>query len=210
MTASTSPLRRFVRFLGKVQFTLVLLLGGAVIMTVGTVVESLESREVAWSTIYGTPWFDAFLFLIGVNLVVAVANRIPIRRHQWPFVLTHFAIVTLLAGAWISTTFGYEGRLVIFEGSEESRLLLDTSEIRARWQPGGKTAAPGPLAHEALETAFPIAANRRLTGRVLQEEGEGRPEIRIAAYIEDGVAALELAEAGPTHAPGVEFVVSRG
>jgi hypothetical protein len=213
MTASKSPLVRFVQFLGKVKFTTVLLLGGAVIMTIGTIVESRESREVAWSAVYGTPWFDVFLFLIGVNLVLAVVNRIPIRRHQWPFVVTHFSIVMLLVGAWISTTFGYEGRLVVTEGSEESRLLLDTSEIRTRWHPGAHAAGPG-HSHEdhedVVEAAFPVATNRRLAGLVVQEGGEGRPEIRIAEYIEDGVATVELAEAGPGGPPGVEFLVTSG
>jgi cytochrome c-type biogenesis protein CcsB len=208
MTASSSPLLRFVRFLGKVQFTIVLLLGGAVIMTVGTIVESRESREVAWSAVYGTVWFDVFLFLIGMNLVVAVINRIPIQRQQWPFVLTHFAIVTLLAGAWISASFGYEGSLVVSEGSEESRLLLDTSEIRARWQAGATASAPGQAGGAGVEAAFPLGQSRRLAGRVLQEEGQGRPEIRIAEYIEDGVATVELGEAGPGGSPGVELLLS--
>jgi hypothetical protein len=160
MTASKSPLVRFVQFLGKVKFTTVLLLGGAVIMTVGTIVESRESREVAWSAIYGTLWFDVFLLLIGVNLVVAVVNRIPIQRHQWPFVVTHFSIVTLLVGAWISTTFGYEGRLVVTEGSEESRLLLDTSEIRTRWLPGAHGSDPGHTHDGGVEAVFPVTTNR--------------------------------------------------
>jgi hypothetical protein len=210
MTASKSPLVRFVQFLGKVKFTTVLLLGGAVIMTVGTIVESRESREVAWSAIYGTLWFDVFLLLIGVNLVVAVVNRIPIQRHQWPFVVTHFSIVTLLVGAWISTTFGYEGRLVVTEGSEESRLLLDTSEIRTRWLPGAHGSDPGHTHDGGVEAVFPVTTNRRLAGLVVQEEGESRPEIRIAEYIEDGVATVELAEAGPGGSPGVEFLVTSG
>jgi cytochrome c-type biogenesis protein CcsB len=210
MTPSTSPFVRFLRFLGKVQFTTVLLLGGAIIMIVGTIVESRESREVAWSVIYGTLWFDVFLFLLGVNLVVAVINRIPIRRHQWPFVVTHFAIVALLAGAWISNTFGYEGRLMVFEGSEEHRLFMEDPEIRARWQAAAPDATGAQTGDETVEAVFPVATGRRLTGRVLQQEGEGRPEIRIAEQVENGAAATHMVEAGPTGAPGVDFVLSSG
>ena len=68
MTAPSSPFIRSLRFLGRVQFTMLLLLGGAVILTIGTVLESRGSREIAWSVVYGTAWFDVFLFLIGVNL----------------------------------------------------------------------------------------------------------------------------------------------
>jgi cytochrome c-type biogenesis protein CcsB len=206
MTAPASPFIRFLRFLGKVQFTTVLLLGGVVIMTIGTILESRGSREIAWSAVYGTTWFDVFLFLIAVNLLVAVINRFPIGRHQWPFVLTHFAIAVLLAGAWISGSFGYEGHMLILEGSEESRLFLDASEIRVRWH-SGADASPG---GEIVETSFPLPRNGSLAGRILREEGEGQLGIRVAEYVPDGMVSVELRE-GPTGGPpGIEFVLTGG
>jgi cytochrome c-type biogenesis protein CcsB len=210
MTAAKSPLVRFIQFLGKVKFTTVLLLGGAVIMILGTIVESRESREAAWSAVYGTLWFDIFLLLLGVNLILAVVNRFPIQRHHWPFVLTHFAIVLLLVGAWISTTFGYEGRLIVYEGSQENRLLMDGVEIRTRWQAGTEDAGTRAADGKSVSASFALPSSRRLTGRVLQEEGQGLPEIRIVDHVENGVAAVEMVGAGTQGAPGVEFVVSRG
>lgn len=203
MTAPTWSLTRLLRFLGKVQFTMVLLLGGAGIMTLGTIIESRGSREIAWSAIYGTAWFDLFLFLIGVNLVIAVVNRIPIRRHQWPFVVTHVAIVVLLAGAWISHTYGYEGRLVVYEGEEESRLLMDASEIRIRWLGGGSASGE-------REVAFPLPRSGRISGRTLQEAGGGVPGIRIAEYFPDGTVWSELREGPAGRPPGIEFLLTSG
>jgi len=201
MPASASSLIRFLRLLGKVECTIALLLGGAAIMTVGTILESRESREVARSLIYGAAWFDVFLFLIAVNLVAAVINRIPIKRHQWSFVVVHFSIVLLLTGAWVSRTFGYEGRMAIHEGGEESRLFLDSSEIRARWNAGATFDWD-------VEAAFPLTRALRHSGRRLQEEGEDRPGIRIVDYIRDGVASAGLGEGGEGGAPGVRFLVS--
>jgi cytochrome c-type biogenesis protein CcsB len=206
MTAHPPSISRFLRFLGKVQFTTVLLLGGVVIMTIGTIVESRGSREIAWSAVYGTAWFDIFLFLIAVNLLIAVVNRFPIRRHQWPFVLTHFAIVILLAGAWISRSFGYEGRMLIVEGSEESRLFLDASEIRVRWN--GEADAPS--GGGIVETSFPLPQNGSFAGRILREAGEGQPGIRVAEYIPDGTISVELREGPAGGSPGIEFLVSAG
>jgi cytochrome c-type biogenesis protein CcsB len=197
-----SGLIRSLQFLGKVQFTMILLLAGVLIMTIGTIVESAESRDVAWSLIYGTVWFDVFLFLIGVNLVVAVINRIPIRRHQWSFVLTHFSIVLLLIGAWISGTFGYEGRLMVFEGSEEYELVLDSSEVRGEWRSGESTPAI---------SQFPLPRTSHLAGRVLQEESIDRPGIRILQYLPQGHGDIELVEDSVLGLPGVEFrVTARG
>jgi hypothetical protein len=165
-------------------------------------VESRESRELVWSTAYGTLWFDLFLFLTGVNLIVAVINRIPIRPGQWPFVVTHFSIVLLLTGAWISATFGYAGRMVISEGGRESQLFLDASEIHTRWyvddDASGARAA-------TVDAAFLLPQGQSLAGRLLQEPTEGRPELRIAEYLPDGEVAVELREGGRSGVPGVEF-----
>ncbi len=203
MPTSPSPLIRFLRFLGKVQFTMVLLLGGVLIMTAGTIVESRESREVAQSLVYGAAWFDVFLFLIAANLVVAVINRIPIKRHQWSFVLIHFSIVLLLGGAWISRTFGYEGRLAVREGSEESRIVLDSFEVRARWPVG-----EGEADLRAVEAGFPLPRITRLAGRTLQEEDGESPGIRIVDYVRDGVASAGLGEGGEGDAPGIRVFLA--
>jgi cytochrome c-type biogenesis protein CcsB len=206
MTTPKSPFIRWFQFLGKVQFTTFLLLGGVVIMAIGTVLESRGSREIAWDAVYGTAWFDLFLFLIAINLVIAVINRFPIRRHQWPFVLTHFAIVILLAGAWISRTYGFEGRMFIYEGDRENSIFLDDSEIQIRWTPSSGTASGG----EVIEANFPLPQRGELAERILKEEGEGSPSIRIAEYIPDGVAKFELREGGAEDPPGIEFTLSSG
>jgi hypothetical protein len=203
MPTFPSPLIRLLRFLGKVQFTIVLLLGGVLIMAAGTILESREGREVAQSLVYGAAWFDVFLFLIAANLVAAVINRIPIKRHQWSFVLTHFSIVLLLTGAWVSRTFGYEGRLAIREGSEESRIVLDSFEVRARWPAGA-----GQADLRAVEASFPLPWTTRQARRTLQEEGEERPGIRIVDYVPDGVASTELGQGGAEDAPGIRFLLA--
>jgi len=203
MPAPPSLLIRFLRFLGKVQFTIVLLLGGVVIMTAGTILESRESREVARSLVYGAAWFDVFLFLIAVNLVTAVINRIPIKRHQWSVVLTHLSIVLLLTGAWVSRTFGYEGRLAIREGNEESSILLDSLEVRARWTVGTDQADL-----RAVEASFPLPSTMRKGVRTLQEESKERPGFRLLDYVPDGVASAGLGQGGEEDAPGVRFMVA--
>ncbi len=185
---------RIFQFLGKVQFTMILLLLGVVVMTVGTIIESRESREVAQSVIYGTFWFDTFLFLIGLNLVIAVINRIPIQRHQWAFVLVHFSIVILLIGSWVSHNFGYEGRAMIYEGSSSSQLFLDVKQLRVGWEGG--------------ETIFPLKAGRDLTGKILQEEEGARPGIRVLKDLPRGTQKVKMAEGRVQDPPGIRFIIS--
>ncbi len=188
-----SPLIRFLQFLGKVQFTMILLLAGVVVMTVGTVIESRQSRELAQSVIYGAFWFDTFLFLIGLNLVIAVINRIPIQRHQWAFVLVHFSIVILLVGSWVSHTFGYEGRTMIYEGREENQLFLGNKRLRVTWDGGS--------------AIFPIEVGDDLTGQKLQGEDGNRPGFRVLEHVPRGTKKVQLGEGGKQDPPGIKFIV---
>ena len=105
-------------------------------MAVGTVIESRAGTDEAWSAVYGTLGFDVFLFLICVNLIGAVVNRIPIRRHQWAFVVTHASIVMLLIGAWMSRELGHEGVVAIDERAESNTLNLRVSELHVEWGEG--------------------------------------------------------------------------
>ncbi len=189
-----SPFIHFFQFLGKVQFTMVLLLLGVVVMTVGTIIESRESREIAQSVIYGAFWFDTFLFLIGLNLVISVINRIPIQRHQWAFVLVHFSIVILLIGSWVSHSIGYEGQAMIYEGSTSNQLFLDTKQLRLDWVGG--------------EAIFPIEPGTDLTGKILQEEEGTRPAVRILEYIPRGTQKVLLGEGRPQDPPGIRFSIT--
>jgi hypothetical protein len=199
---------RALRALGQVEFTMVLLIGGALVMIAGTLVESRGGRELAWASVYGTAWFDVFLFLIGVNLAMAVVNRIPIQPHQWSFVLTHFAILLLLVGAFISRTYGYEGRLVISEGDEQSRIFLDSSEIWTAWSAPAAPDSRGERSVDAVgEAAFPLPRWVGEGGLELQPVAPGRPGLRLAEYLQDGVGQVALGEGSPEDAPAIEFSI---
>ena len=193
MRRQPSALVQFIHFLGRVQFTMVLLIGGAVVMTVGTIIESRLGVEAAQTSVYRTLWFDAFLALIAVNLVVAVVNRIPIQRHQWAFVLTHFSIVVLLFGAWVSRTFGIEGRLAVREGETQSSMSIDGTELAVR-------------SNGDLHT-WEIPSRVGPSGLELGEHKATLPDIRVAEVIRDGefMVGLEDNSDARIPTPGVDF-----
>ncbi|MBW2313013.1 MAG: cytochrome c biogenesis protein CcsA [Deltaproteobacteria bacterium] len=201
LPATRSALRELARFLGTVRFTTALLVVGILAMVSGTWIETNAGRPAAWSSVYGTQWFDGFLLLLCVNLLAAVVNRWPLRRDQWPFALTHLAIVTLLAGAWGSRSFGYEGRMLIYEGADTSRITVEASEIRTRWLPDGE--AP------SVSHVVPIERLDAATGRSVVDEADGRPGVRVVEAVESGVATRQLVDGGPGDRPGVELTLVR-
>src|SRR5947209_4818668 len=59
---------RAARWLGSLQMAVVLLSLFALVLAVGTVVESWYSDKVAKDLVYRTWWFNLLLFLIGINI----------------------------------------------------------------------------------------------------------------------------------------------
>ena len=193
-----SPLRRPLRFLGSVHMAMILLVGGAIALAAGTVIESTAGRASALSAVYHTRWFDGYLLLLAINLLVAVINRMPIQRHQWSFVLTHASIILLLCGAWISRTYGYEGQVFVSEGARQDRLYIDSSDVSLRQE--------GPLDTDATETVVTLDERFDPTGKTLIAGGPTEPELQVLDFVPRGVLVSEMiASAGD--APGAALTV---
>ncbi len=181
---------RLFRFLGKVQFTMILLILGGLVMALGTIIESKFGTEAAQGGIYHTFLFDFYLFLIVVNLVVAVINRIPIQRHQWAFVLTHSSIVLLLFGAWVSRTFGHEGTLALREGDTLDRMTLVTADLEVRYGDGEAQRIPlGRIPRPGL----------------LDTARSEHPRLQLLRYEGDAEFAVQLVDAEEEKGPGVKL-----
>ncbi len=199
--------RRILRVLGSVKFTLVLLGLSALALAAGTLVESREGSHAARTLVYQSAWFQLAFFLMAVNLIAAVLKRMPLRRSQAPFVVTHGAIVLLLAGAWVSRTFGVEGRMAIREGERDNRIFTDDMQVEARWEapPSGLS---GRKAEKGPSWVFPIPKDANLENHPLQEEGPDRPALRVVRYLFSGVPWAKLVPGGDRDPPAVEFLIA--
>ncbi len=202
-----SAAKRLLRALGSVKFTLLLLALSALALAAGTLVERREGARAARSLVYQSAWFQAALFLMAVNLVAAVLKRFPLKKRHIPFVITHGAIVLLLAGAWITRAFGVEGRMAIREGEKEDRIYLEDLQVEARWE-----APPSGMGRKKdnLSPAwdFPIPSDRDLQALPLQEESAGRPALWVAHYLPSAVPWAKLVPGGDQDPPAVEFLIA--
>ncbi len=205
--APPSAAKRLLRALGSVKFTLLLLALSALALAAGTLVERREGARAARTLVYQSAWFQGALFLMAVNLVAAVLKRFPLKRRHIPFVITHGAIVLLLAGAWITRAFGVEGRMAIREGEKEDRIYLEDLQVEARWEAppsgmGRRKDVPSPV------WDFPIPPDRDLQASPLQEESAGRPALWVARYLPSAVPRAKLVPGGDQDPPAVEFLVA--
>lgn len=107
-----------VRFLSSVQVALPMILILAALLATGTILESLYTASIAKRFVYGTWWFDAFLLLLGINVLGSALSRYPWKKHQTGFVITHLGILCVLAGSYITQQWGTDGQIALAEGSQ--------------------------------------------------------------------------------------------
>ncbi len=175
---SANPLLRFLRFLGSIQIAMVLLILWGAGMIRGTLVESAHSAEIARALVYDSWWFDLTQILIGVNLVMAVVNRLPLKRHQYSFAVVHAGFVMFMIGGLTTSTIGYEGELYVEEGKSSNSLVLHERKL----------SISGGGAEEELQ----VPKRMNLDGYSLRAEGGGKPSIEIMEYVPTGTLATAL------------------
>src|SRR5436309_4371604 len=118
-------------FFASLKLAVVLLAVLIVAAIAGTIYESSFDAKVARAYIYGAPWFNVWLMLLGANVTVSALSRWPWRKHHVAFLVTHLGIITLLTGSLIGRIFGTEGTITLFKGEPPTnRLLVDEHQLR--------------------------------------------------------------------------------
>ena len=124
----SNPIFEFFASLKLAVVLLAVLIIGAI---VGTIYESSFDAKVARAYVYGAPWFNVWLILLGANLAVSAFSRWPWRKHHVAFLITHLGIITLLTGSLIGRIWGVEGTITLFKGKPPTnRLLVDQHQLR--------------------------------------------------------------------------------
>src|SRR5438045_7739350 len=118
-------------FFASLKLAVVLLAVLIVAAIAGTIYESSFDAKVARAYVYGAPWFNLWLVLLGANLAVSAISRWPWRKHHVAFLVTHLGIITLLTGSLVGRILGIEGTLTVFKGDRATnRLLIDEHQLR--------------------------------------------------------------------------------
>lgn len=121
------------RFLGGIQFAIVLIASLAVTVVIGTFIESkTDSHLFAARFTYSNPLFRTLLFGFFINILFATLRRWPFKIRHIPFIITHIGLLMILGGTIIKSYFGVQGSMSISEGSGSDRIFLaDTYVLQA-------------------------------------------------------------------------------
>src|SRR6476620_1436640 len=156
-------------FFASLKLAVVLLALIIVAAIAGTIYESSFDAKVARAYVYGAPWFNIWLVLLGANLACSALSRWPWRKHHLAFLITHLGIITLLIGSLIGRILGIEGTMTLFKGEPPTnRLLVDQRQLRVHDIDGIVKGYPAEFLHHPPSPQHPRDLGRLASGAHLQ------------------------------------------
>ena len=186
-------------FFASLKLAVVLLAALIVAAIAGTIYESSFDAKVARAYVYGAPWFNLWLVLLGANLTVSALSRWPWRKHHIAFLITHLGIITLLIGSLIGRIWGTEGTITLFKGEPAAnRLLVDQHQLRVHDVDGIVKGLPAEFLHHPPTPQHPRDLGRLASGARLQI-------IDYAPAIEGKLNPKPLTDDGT---PALHFMIS--
>lgn len=112
-------MKKIAHALGSIYFAIGLLVLTAILVALGTFVESkFSSHKQASDWVYRNPLFLLILWGYFVNILFAWLNRFPLKMRHIPFTVAHIGLLMLIAGVILKYTYGEQGYLLIKEGRE--------------------------------------------------------------------------------------------
>jgi len=97
--------------LASLKLGITLLIALCVLMATGTVLEKQHGPLYAQWLVYDSPIFVSLIGLLATNILASALIRLPFQKRLTGFYIIHLGILTLLAGALVSSLWGYEGDL---------------------------------------------------------------------------------------------------
>ena len=187
------------RFFASLKLAVVLLAVLIIAAIIGTLYESSFDANVARAYVYGAPWFNLWLILLGANLAVSAISRWPWRKYHVAFLITHLGIITLLTGSLIGRIWGTEGTITLFKGEPPTnRLLVNQHQLRVHDTDGIVKGYAAEFLHHPPNPDHPKTLGALASGARLSI-------IDYAAAIEGRLNPRPLANGG---APALHLTIS--
>lgn len=101
-------------------------------LAAATFLEKYFGTVTAKAMIYYSPLFFLLQGLMALNFLAILFQRNGLNRGRWGFLLTHIALLVILAGALVSHVVGEEGILHLREGERSDQLLIETDRGSSR------------------------------------------------------------------------------
>ena len=105
-------------FAGSLTLGMILLSILLILLAWGTFVETVYDAAIAQFVLYSNEWlFYPLIALLGLNIIFSMVLRVPWRRFDIPFLVTHVGILLLLFGCFLTWQYGEEAQITLPEGT---------------------------------------------------------------------------------------------
>ncbi|HET9482065.1 MAG TPA: cytochrome c biogenesis protein ResB, partial [Candidatus Polarisedimenticolia bacterium] len=117
-------MREIIHRLGSMKIAVGLLVVILFALAAGTIVEARYGTPAAAQYVYSALWFRLLLTAFAVNVACSLIDLFPWGWQRAGFVMTHGAMLLVLAGALATDRLKIEGSLALWEGEESARFDL--------------------------------------------------------------------------------------
>lgn len=130
--------RRVLKFLASLQLAVVIIASLAILISVGTFVESRYDAWTAKNWVYNSVWMYLTMGALVVSLVSVIVDRWPWKARHTPFILAHVGIIIILYGSLLTQLYGIDGTLRLPRSGESVKeiTLQDTQLVVFRSRSG--------------------------------------------------------------------------
>ncbi len=119
----------FLKYLFSNQLMAILFVAFSTAMGFGTFIESWYSTDTAKIWVYNAWWFELILALFMINFFGNIFKYRLLRKEKWAILMIHLSFILIIAGAFITRYFGYEGVMPIREGISENFFLSEKTYL---------------------------------------------------------------------------------
>ena len=88
------------------------------LFAIGTFYEASFGREAAKEVIYDSIYMNVLLSLLALNIIAVMLDRLPWKKRHLGFLLAHFGIIFVIAGAFITRFYGLDGYIRLSQGEQ--------------------------------------------------------------------------------------------
>lgn len=122
-------IKKLIRFFASVKCAVLILSYIAVVIAIGTFVESSYDAYAAKKWIYDTFWMYLGMGLLSMSLIAVMVDRWPWQKKHTPFLFAHVGILVILLGSFITLKWGLDGSLTIPIGKNNRFAIVPNTDI---------------------------------------------------------------------------------
>lgn len=121
--------QKFWKFSTSFQLGIPVLVAITLLITWGTIVESMYDAFAAQKLVYHSWMMTVAMGLLVYNLAAVMVDRWPWQKRHAPFILVHIGIIMLILGGWVTQKFGLDGSMAIPVNGKNNYVQVPQTDI---------------------------------------------------------------------------------